>query len=183
MRSTISISILVLLAAGCSHRVHAEAKSDANVAHAEVKTPDDGDRNRYDETKLTRSGVRLDPELTKTCKLDERETFFAFDSAEISDDGHAVLAKVASCINEGPLKGRELELVGHTDPRGNDDYNKQLGLTRAESVATCLREHGVDASNIEINSMGEQEADHDNPFEWPLERRVDVRVKGLAAAR
>lgn len=183
MRSTTCISVLVLLAAGCSHRVHAEAKSDANVAHAEVKTPDDGDRNRYDASKLTRSGVQLDRDLMKTCKIDEHEAFFAFDSAEISDDGHAVLAKVATCVNDGPLKGRELELVGHTDPRGNDDYNKQLGLTRAESVATCLREHGVDASDIEIASVGEQEADQDNPFEWPLERRVDVRVKGLAAAR
>lgn len=185
MRATTTISIgagLLLLAAGCAHQVHAEAKSDDKGAHAEVKAPDDGDANRYDAKKLTRSGVQLDPELTKSCKLDEREAFFAFDSAEISEGVHAVLAKVATCVTDGPLKGRELELVGHADPQGSDEYNKELGLSRAESVAACLRDHGVTESKIEINSLGEEGTDASDPSEWPMDRKVEIRVKSPAAS-
>ena len=92
-----------------------------------------------------------------------------------------ILAKVASCVNDGPLKGKELELVGHADPRGSDKYNEELGMSRAEAVAAYLRDQGVAASQIEIQSQGEDAAS-DNPFEWPLERRVDIRVKNDVSA-
>ena len=76
---------------------------------------------------------------------------------------------------------KELELVGYTDPRGTDEYNKELGLMRAESVAKCLRDHGVQPTQLEINSMGEAVASPDTS-EWPRDRRVDVRVKPDVAA-
>jgi outer membrane protein OmpA-like peptidoglycan-associated protein len=152
---------------------HAEARtgSDADVAPA----PKDLD-SRYDATVLARTGVQLDPDLVAACNVSDAEAFFAFDSTAVSSPAHDLLADVAECITNGPLRGKELELVGYTDPRGTDEYNKELGLMRAESVAKCLREHGVQPTQLEINSMGEAAASTETS-EWPSDRRVDVRVK------
>jgi peptidoglycan-associated lipoprotein len=120
--------------------------------------------------------VQLDPDLVAACSVSDTEAFFAFDSTVVTSRAHDLLADVAECITDGPLRGKELELVGYTDPRGTDEYNKELGLMRAESVAKCLRDHGVQPTQIEINSMGEGVASVDTA-EWPSDRRVDIRVK------
>jgi outer membrane protein OmpA-like peptidoglycan-associated protein len=155
------------------------------TAHAEARTDSDADavpeRNdqvdsRYDASLLARTGVQLDPDLVAACNVNDAEAFFAFDSTVVTSRAHDLLADVAECITDGPLRGRELELVGYTDPRGTDEYNKELGLMRAESVAKCLRDHGVEATQLEINSMGEAVASTETS-EWPSDRRVDVRVK------
>jgi outer membrane protein OmpA-like peptidoglycan-associated protein len=153
---------------------HAEARTgpDADVT-PEHKDPVD---NRYDASVLARTGVRLDPNLVSACNVSDSEAFFAFDSTVVTSRAHDLLADVAVCITDGPLHGKELELVGYTDPRGTDEYNKELGLMRAESVAKCLRDHGVAPTQLEINSMGEAVAS-DDTSEWPSDRRVDVRVK------
>ncbi len=167
-------ALLTLPLAGCKHGAHAEARVTDDTAHAEAHG--DTDEREYDAAKTRRTGVGIDRDLVTTCKLGENDTFFAFDSAEITPMTRDILAKVASCVNDGALKGKELELVGHTDPRGSDAYNEELGMSRAESVAAYLRDQGVAASQIEIQSEGEEGAS-DSSFDWPLERRVDIRVK------
>lgn len=166
------------LLAACSHRVRGEADVEAGGV---VKVSDDDAQHHYDPTQLTRTGITLDDLLASRCGVDERDAFFAFDSTKISDGADAVLEKLADCVTDGALAGRELQLIGYTDPRGSDAYNKQLGLSRAQSVAECLRGHGVPASGIELNSAGEAKADEKNPFDWPLERRVEIRLKDVEA--
>lgn len=181
---TLGVLVLLLGAAGCQHRGHAEATASA-ASPSPLAPASVGERtaehDRYDANVLARTGITIDREIVDACHVDGAQTFFAFDSTKVTPRTHDVLALVAACVNEGPLKGRELELVGHADPRGSDDYNKELGLTRAESVAECLREHGVAPTNLEINSVGEGPASSE-PSEWPLDRRVEIRVKPAATA-
>lgn len=175
---------LVLLAgaAGCQHRGQDDTAAPAASPLPPASVGDrTAEHDRYDANVLARTGVALDREIVDACHVDGAQTFFAYDSTKVTPRTHDVLALVAACVNDGPLKGRELELVGHADPRGSDDYNKELGLTRAESVAECLREHGVAPTEIEINSVGEGAASSE-PSEWPLDRRVEIRVKPAATA-
>jgi outer membrane protein OmpA-like peptidoglycan-associated protein len=153
---------------------HAEARTGADTDL--TPAPKDPVDNRYDAAVLARTAVQLDPDLVAACSVSDTEAFFAFDSTVVTSRAHDLLADVAECITDGPLRGKELELVGYTDPRGTDEYNKELGLMRAESVAKCLRDHGVQPTQIEINSMGEGVASVDTA-EWPSDRRVDIRVK------
>jgi outer membrane protein OmpA-like peptidoglycan-associated protein len=37
-------------------------------------------------------------------------------------------------MRKGPLSGRSIRLLGHTDPRGTEAYNEQLRLERAANV-------------------------------------------------
>lgn len=173
-------ALLTLPLFACKHGAHAEAKVRDDKAHAEAHA--ERDERDYDAEKTHRTGVGVDRDLVTTCKLGDDDTFFAFDSSEITPMTRDILAKVASCVNHGPLKGKELELVGHTDPRGSDAYNEELGMSRAEAVAAYLRDQGVPASQIEIQSHGEDEAS-DSAFDWPLERRVDIRVKADVSAK
>jgi outer membrane protein OmpA-like peptidoglycan-associated protein len=179
---TLVTSALLVVAMGCQHRGGGETElrpaEPRTAANAQVEV---GDEHRYDANVLARTGIAIDQEIMNACQVVGAPTVFAFDSTKISSPTHETLAAVASCVTDGALRGRELELVGHTDPRGTDAYNQELGLSRAESVAGCLREHGVEATKIEINSVGENTASSD-ASDWPLDRRVEIRVKSVAAA-
>jgi outer membrane protein OmpA-like peptidoglycan-associated protein len=187
--TTLCVALLLLGPIACKHDDGRGATEPS--AHAEASSPDhaDGasavavsnDDDRYDATSVARTGIQLDPNLITACHVSDDEAFFAFDSTAVSSPAHDVLAQVAECVTNGPLHGKELELVGYTDPRGTDEYNKELGLMRAESVAKCLRDHGVKLTQIEINSMGEKQAS-DDTSEWPSDRRVDIRVKADVSA-
>ena len=48
-----------------------------------------------------------------------------------------------------------ITVTGHTDTTGTPDDNYQLGLRRAQSVATALIGQGVDSSNLFVTSHGE----------------------------
>jgi outer membrane protein OmpA-like peptidoglycan-associated protein len=48
-----------------------------------------------------------------------------------------------------------IELGGHTDRRGSNEYNKILSQKRAEVAKKYLVDHGVDASRIKTKGYGE----------------------------
>lgn len=184
-------ALLLLGPVACKHddgsapsTAHAKAstndhdESEVTPAAAAAKADDD---DRYDASAMARTGIQLHPDLIAACKVSDSEAFFAFDSTVVSSHAHDVLAQVAECVTNGPLRGKDLELIGYTDPRGTDEYNKQLGLMRAESVSKHLRDHGVKLTQVEINSMGEKEAS-DDTNEWPRDRRVEIRLKADASA-
>lgn len=68
---------------------------------------------------------------------------FANNSANVNQRFRSRLVELAKCMNEGGLKGRKLLLVGHADPRGEEDYNLALGGRRAGSVHDALSALGV----------------------------------------
>jgi len=176
-------ALLIVAGFGCSRDGRAHAVADPDSAHAEVHVDTNANDHKYDSSKTSRTGVTIHEDIRTACKVQPAESFFAFDSASINGQTAEALELVAQCMGEnGALAGKELELVGHTDPRGSDAYNKELGITRAESVARYLRDHGVEITQIEINSVGEDGASPD-AADWPLDRRVDIRIKSALASR
>jgi outer membrane protein OmpA-like peptidoglycan-associated protein len=55
-----------------------------------------------------------------------------------------------------------LNITGHTDARGTDQYNQDLGYRRAQSVQRYFESKGIPASKIVIESRGEKEPANDN---------------------
>ena len=86
------------------------------------------------------------------------------------------LVGLARCMNEGGLKGRNLLLVGHADPRGEDDYNLALGGRRAGAVQDALTSLRVASSRVETSSRGEIDAQGTTEATWAADRRVDVKL-------
>jgi outer membrane protein OmpA-like peptidoglycan-associated protein len=100
---------------------------------------------------------------------------FDFDDTSLRPRGMGILDTVAQCMREGSLKGEQVTIVGHTDPRGSEDYNRQLGMLRAEAARDYLTAKGVPAEAVAVKSRGEQDATGEQAGEWQLDRRVEIQ--------
>ena len=100
--------------------------------------------------------------------------FFEFDSADPKKD-QPTMQMLANCMIDGPLRGKTIKLIGHTDPRGSVTYNEKLGLERAERVQRYLVTHGVDAGRVQVDTVGKDEA-RESPKDWPSDRRVEIQL-------
>jgi peptidoglycan-associated lipoprotein len=100
--------------------------------------------------------------------------FFEFDSVDTKKD-QPTMQMLANCMIDGPLRGKTIKLIGHTDPRGAVGYNDKLGLERAEKVKTYLLAHGVDANRVQTDTVGEDEANA-APEKWKTDRRVEIQL-------
>ncbi len=103
------------------------------------------------------------------------DPFFSFDSSKPDADDQATMQTLVACMTTGPLRGKNITLVGRTDPRGSQAYNEKLGLERAERVKRYLVTKGIDPARIQTKSLGEHDADP-LPKDWPTDRRVEVHV-------
>jgi peptidoglycan-associated lipoprotein len=124
----------------------------------------------------TASAVRISDEIVQACGISPPDAFFAFDSSNLRPDDTRVLDQVAVCFTSGPLKGRQLKLVGHADPRGGSDYNMTLGQSRADSVAKYMFTKGMDKGKTDSSSRGAMDATGGDEPSWARDRRVDVML-------
>ncbi|WP_028583194.1 OmpA family protein [Desulfogranum mediterraneum] len=81
------------------------------------------------------------------------ETFFAHDSARLLPGGQNEVARVASVLNKYPQT--QIEVGGHTDSTGSEQYNQQLSRRRAEAVKNGLVQQGVAPARIIAVGYGE----------------------------
>jgi outer membrane protein OmpA-like peptidoglycan-associated protein len=102
---------------------------------------------------------------------------FDFNKATIKPESEAVLTRAASVLKE--TTGFAVEVQGHTDNVGGDDYNQKLSQARAESVRQWLGVHGTDAARLSAKGYGKAQpvADNNSDFGRAKNRRVElVRV-------
>jgi len=121
-----------------------------------------------------KSNIVISDEIKKACGISDAEAFFAYDSANVREQDKVVLKKLSDCFSTGPLKGRQMNLVGHADPRGDEEYNRVLGQRRADNVKNAISSLGLAASRIATTSRGEDEAKGTDEASWIEDRRVDV---------
>ncbi len=78
--------------------------------------------------------------------------------------------------------GLSLQIEGHTDSVGGDDFNQQLSERRADSVRDFLAEQGVPASSITARGFGKMQpvASNDTAEGRQRNRRVELVVNGDA---
>jgi peptidoglycan-associated lipoprotein len=124
----------------------------------------------------SKSNINISEDIRKACGITDSEAFFAYDSANVRPQDKAILQKLASCFSTGPLKGKQMRLVGHADPRGDEEYNMTLGNRRADNVKNAIVEAGLAAAQIATTSRGEMDATGTDEASWEKDRRVDVML-------
>jgi peptidoglycan-associated lipoprotein len=124
--------------------------------------------------------LHIDESIRSACGVSESKTFFAFDSAVVMHADLQLMSKLSSCFNGGPLDGRSMDIDGYADPRGEADYNFELGEQRAESVKTLLTTAGMSDDRIHVASHGESEATGFDESTWAKDRRVDLSLASLS---
>jgi len=124
----------------------------------------------------TASNVHISDEILRACNIPDADSYFAFDSSDLTTFDHGPLDSLATCFDTGPLKGRHMELVGHADPRGASDYNMTLGQSRADAVESYLADHGLSRIAMSSTSRGAMDATGHDETGWAHDRRVDVML-------
>lgn len=101
---------------------------------------------------------------------------FAVDSTAISPQMRQTLDGVAQSMVNYP--NSLIDVMGHTDSTGSEQYNLDLSRRRAESVANYLTSRGVSRARIETIGYGEQYpvADNSTPTGRAENRRVEIRI-------
>jgi outer membrane protein OmpA-like peptidoglycan-associated protein len=88
------------------------------------------------------------------------------------------LAKVAGILSAYP--DLRLEVDGHTDSVGSDEYNQQLSEKRAASVRDYLVQQGIPVAAVTVMGFGKTQpiASNATPAGRQQNRRVEVVVSG-----
>jgi peptidoglycan-associated lipoprotein len=121
-----------------------------------------------------KSAVHVDEAIMELCDMPAPN--FRFNSAKLGKQAEGALQILADCFISGKGKDKRMALIGHTDPRGEDDYNLTLGQRRADSVAKYLTKKGLGSDRIDVSSRGEMDATGADEAGWDADRRVDIRL-------
>lgn len=107
------------------------------------------------------------------------DAHFAVDSAALKPDGIEQIRQLA--IRSKNIKDLGIEVSGHADSTGPEDYNLRLSARRAASVKKVLVEEGIDPTVIMTRGYGETVpiASNATPEGRAKNRRVDVTVTGI----
>ena len=103
---------------------------------------------------------------------------FDFDSDVLKQEGKASLQALGDDIKAKSGKVVDIDIIGHTDSTGPEDYNQGLSERRAQAVADYIISEGIDASIIDVSGEGESNpiASNDTREGRAENRRVDVNV-------
>jgi outer membrane protein OmpA-like peptidoglycan-associated protein len=90
------------------------------------------------------------------------------------------LSKVAGILLSYP--GLNIEVDGHTDNVGGDEYNQKLSDQRAESVRAYLVDQGVLTGSVTAKGFGKTQpvGTNETAAGRQINRRVELVVSGVA---
>ncbi len=126
--------------------------------------------------------ITVDAALKPVEKIILRTIFFDFDDYSIKESEKPKLANLAEIMGENP--DLRLEIIGHTDSKGSDAYNKRLSNNRANSTVRYLTGKGIDKTRFRITGAGESlpvainttQDGSDCPQGRELNRRVELQI-------
>jgi OOP family OmpA-OmpF porin len=106
------------------------------------------------------------------------EALFDHDKSTLKPEGKAALHELGDEIKAKGGRVVDIDVIGHTDSDGTEEYNQALSVRRAQSVKDYLVSEGVDASIIDVSGEGELNPIASNATrEGRAEnRRVDIHV-------
>ena len=105
------------------------------------------------------------------------QVFFAFDSAQISEDARDNLESQALYMKKKP--DINVTIQGRCDERGSTEYNLALGALRAGNAAHVLIRKGIEPERIKTISYGKENPLYKGTGEkvWAKNRNATTVVK------
>ena len=102
-------------------------------------------------------------------------------SSDLNSDFYQVLDSVSLVLKE--FDKTLIDVEGHTDNDGNDDYNQNLSVQRASSVGSYLQSHGVNSQRIVTVGAGEARPGglERQPDGRQQNRRVELKLQPITA--
>ena len=106
------------------------------------------------------------------------EALFDHDRASLKPAGQASVSSMVDKIKNRGVSVTSIDVVGHTDSDGTEEYNQALSVRRATSVRDYMVGLGLDPGLIKVSGMGESSPVASNKTREgrAQNRRVDIRV-------
>jgi outer membrane protein OmpA-like peptidoglycan-associated protein len=82
-----------------------------------------------------------------------KNIYFDFDKTTLKPESFVELNKVVDFLKQN--SNVSIEIAGHTDSKGSDDYNLNLSQGRSQSVVDYLSSQGIDKSRLQAHGYGE----------------------------
>ncbi|MGC9324196.1 MAG: peptidoglycan-associated lipoprotein Pal [Desulfomonilia bacterium] len=103
--------------------------------------------------------------------LEDKRINFDFDTYTLSQESRNVLSEIYAYLKETPHV--KIQIEGHCDERGTNEYNVALGDRRAASAKNYLVSLGIDPVRITMISYGEEQPTDPGHSEeaWAKNRR------------
>ena len=108
--------------------------------------------------------------------LDKRIIEFDSGKATLRPSGLSILDEMAAALQK--VKGKRVEVIGHTDNVGPRETNLALSLARAEAVRIYLAEKGINPQMIMVSGQGPDRpvAENSSADGRARNRRIEFRV-------
>jgi outer membrane protein OmpA-like peptidoglycan-associated protein len=165
------------------------ARAQADAARREAEAQAERARQLAAQSEQEKAQLRDQLRQQLNVILETRETArglivnlsdVLFDTAkhDLKPGAREKLARVSGILSAHP--GLKLEVEGHADSRGSDDYNLNLSERRAESVRSYLVSQNIQPSMITAEGFGESRpvATNDTAAGQQQNRRVELIVSG-----
>jgi peptidoglycan-associated lipoprotein len=138
------------------NQVDSKAEGASHEAMEASKTAKEALQRAQEAGKLAKGKLLYEEVLT------DNDVKFGFESATLSDSAKAAIDQFAQRL-KAENTGVYIEIQGHTDSTGPEDYNRMLGLQRAEAVMRYLNSaHDFPLHRMNVISYGESEPIADN---------------------
>lgn len=104
--------------------------------------------------------------------------FFDYDKSDLRPESFPELNRLIKLLNQYP--NIKIEISGHTDSQGSEQYNLKLSDNRAKSVVQHLISHNISSTRLSFKGYGESIPLKSNETEEgrQFNRRVEVKIVG-----
>jgi len=108
-----------------------------------------------------------------------RNIFFDIGKAKLKEESFEELNMLVTLMNH--TQTLQVEIGGHTDSTGNDDFNKKLSQQRADAVRVYLISQGINGRRVKSVGYGEEQplvSNDDEDEGREFNRRVEFKIIG-----
>ena len=191
------LSVGLIYPFGKSSKVPPAEEAPVEVVAPVADSDGDGVNDDADQCPNTPAGTQVDekgcplpqpcavgedgslPDLAQ-CKVGDKvvlkNVHFLFDQSTLTPDAKAVLDGVSDAMTRAA--DIHVEIGGHTDAKGSDEYNQKLSERRAVSVRKYIIGKGVAGDRMNAAGYGESQpvADNETDEGRELNRRVELKI-------
>jgi outer membrane protein OmpA-like peptidoglycan-associated protein len=164
-----------------------QQKAQAEAERARMAANEANQQRQQAENEKAEMRRRLEQQLSMILETRESarglivnisDVLFDFNKYTLKPGAREKMAKVAGILLAYP--GLRLQLEGHTDSIGSDEYNVTLSQKRADSVREYLVSQGVQSANVTAIGLGKDNpvASNDTNAGRQQNRRVEMVVSG-----
>ena len=180
-----TVAVLAVVTSGCATKKYVEGEVagvsqrvdgvQAQVEDAQTKLKDHDGRIAQNSTATAQAsktaqdavdrafaaGKLAEGKFLYETVLSDDKVKFSFDKAELTDEARTAIDELAERL-KADNRNVYVEIQGHTDNVGSEEYNLKLGEKRAEVVRRYLAQKGFALHRISVISYGESEPVADN---------------------